>query len=338
LATRLAIQPGEEILGYGGNALTRRVAGVRTAERLFPNNEPLIFSEEAALRGARRGADAATQVLGRASEIELPAARDVANSARIEARSLPLNTAIFGHNLRRNLRGESTSFRQAAVRGELESADINMVDLEDVDVPTFGGEGDVDAGAGGDGSMRIGGSFSEFDLERRTDSGVVVERVRAPIETRSESELTQETVSEMESRAEASRRFETTTPTDSLVDVRTEQGAESIFETTQAIESVFDTEQSVESVFDTEQEIESIFETDQEIESVFDTEQETETAFEFEFETETNTETEVELFEEDKKKRKGADLDPWGAADRVFDTGVVQSLDELDKKWDSAGL
>ena len=54
LASRVAIQPGEEVLGYGGGALTRRVAGARAADRLFPNNEPVIFSEEFAIRQARR--------------------------------------------------------------------------------------------------------------------------------------------------------------------------------------------------------------------------------------------------------------------------------------------
>lgn len=71
----LAIQPGEEILGVGGSrafsgtgaALRRagqragsarvRQAGVATSragERLFPQGEPIIFSEETALRAGRR--------------------------------------------------------------------------------------------------------------------------------------------------------------------------------------------------------------------------------------------------------------------------------------------
>jgi len=53
-AVRFAIQPEEEILGRGGFAATRRIAGERQAQRFFPNQEPLIFSEEAALRGLRR--------------------------------------------------------------------------------------------------------------------------------------------------------------------------------------------------------------------------------------------------------------------------------------------
>ena len=53
-ATRLAIQPGEEIIGRGGFAATRRVFNERAAQRAFPNQEPLFLSEEAALRGLRR--------------------------------------------------------------------------------------------------------------------------------------------------------------------------------------------------------------------------------------------------------------------------------------------
>jgi len=64
-ATRFAIQPGEEILGRGGFAATRRLRGEETAQRLFPQQEPLIFSEEAALRGINRAADRAQQEIDR---------------------------------------------------------------------------------------------------------------------------------------------------------------------------------------------------------------------------------------------------------------------------------
>lgn len=52
-STRWLIQPGEEVAGRGGFAVTRRIAGESTAQRFFPYKEPLIFSEEAALRAAR---------------------------------------------------------------------------------------------------------------------------------------------------------------------------------------------------------------------------------------------------------------------------------------------
>ena len=49
-ASRYAIQPVEEAAGLAGN----RVLPGAVGNRLFPNNEPVIFSEEAAIRGARR--------------------------------------------------------------------------------------------------------------------------------------------------------------------------------------------------------------------------------------------------------------------------------------------
>lgn len=65
LATRALIQPGEEALGYGGFYATRATAGTRTAERLFPNREPLIFSEEAAIRAGRQAGARAGRLGGR---------------------------------------------------------------------------------------------------------------------------------------------------------------------------------------------------------------------------------------------------------------------------------
>lgn len=56
-AARLAIQPGEEIAGAAGSRATRAVAGERAAQTLFPQGEPVIFSEEAAIRAGRRTVD-----------------------------------------------------------------------------------------------------------------------------------------------------------------------------------------------------------------------------------------------------------------------------------------
>lgn len=53
-AARWTIQPGEEALGSVGYRLTRSASGVDTAETYFPNREPLLFSEEAAIRAGRR--------------------------------------------------------------------------------------------------------------------------------------------------------------------------------------------------------------------------------------------------------------------------------------------
>jgi len=67
-ASRLAIQPGEEIAGIGGFRATRRLAGEQRAQQLFPNQEPLIFSEEFALRQAQRATDAVRRRTNQASQ------------------------------------------------------------------------------------------------------------------------------------------------------------------------------------------------------------------------------------------------------------------------------
>lgn len=55
-ASRYAIQPGEEIAGQVGYRATRAAASKKAADRAFPNKEPLIFSEEAAIRAGKAGA------------------------------------------------------------------------------------------------------------------------------------------------------------------------------------------------------------------------------------------------------------------------------------------
>jgi hypothetical protein len=70
--TRLAIQPGEEILGRGGFAATRRIFNERAAQRAFPNREPLIFSEEAFIRGLRRVAPSDPGIIPALRSGELP--------------------------------------------------------------------------------------------------------------------------------------------------------------------------------------------------------------------------------------------------------------------------
>jgi len=91
-AARFAIQPGEELVGRGGFAATRAVRGEPTAQRFFPNQEPLIFSEEAALRAARRfrGADVNVRGVGAglpALEIELEQEPEIGREA-IETETL----------------------------------------------------------------------------------------------------------------------------------------------------------------------------------------------------------------------------------------------------------
>lgn len=67
LAARAAVQPGEELIGQVGGRGTRAIAGDRAADTLFPNNEPIIFSEEAAIRGAERFAGGVQDLRSRTS-------------------------------------------------------------------------------------------------------------------------------------------------------------------------------------------------------------------------------------------------------------------------------
>jgi len=65
-ATRALIQPGEEIAGVGGFRATRAIAGERRAQQLFPQQEPLLFSEEAAIRAAQAASRSVQSTLDRA--------------------------------------------------------------------------------------------------------------------------------------------------------------------------------------------------------------------------------------------------------------------------------
>jgi hypothetical protein len=67
LAARAAVQPGEELIGQVGGRGTRAIAGERAADTLFPNNEPILFSEEAAIRGVERFAGGVQDLRSRTS-------------------------------------------------------------------------------------------------------------------------------------------------------------------------------------------------------------------------------------------------------------------------------
>jgi hypothetical protein len=66
LAARAIIQPGEEIAGIGGFRATRALFGERRAQQLFPNEEVLLFSEEAAIRTAQSASSRARDIFDRA--------------------------------------------------------------------------------------------------------------------------------------------------------------------------------------------------------------------------------------------------------------------------------
>lgn len=130
LATRAAIQPGEEILGYGGAGLFRRLPGERTSRagrRLFPDNEPLIFSEEAAIRAARGAPAAARGIAGRVRTGLRARRAEASNLLQTSSNLIParrigrgLSTEI--ENFRSDVRGQLGSQRRR--RTETESAEV----------------------------------------------------------------------------------------------------------------------------------------------------------------------------------------------------------------------
>jgi len=112
-ATRYAIQPGEEFAGSAGFRATRRLAGEDAAQRAFPNREPLVFSEEAAIRGAR-GARS------RASDAVDVARREFSGTGRDRAQAGP------GFLLRES---RSTNAESGRTRSSAES-EIDMERLQ----------------------------------------------------------------------------------------------------------------------------------------------------------------------------------------------------------------
>jgi len=119
-AARFAIQPGEELIGRGGFAATRAVRGEPIAQRFFPNQEPLIFSEEAALRAARRfrGADVNVRGVGAgipALEVELEQEPEIGREA-IETETLLVEAERLQGEVEEELMVETEPF----VESELE--------------------------------------------------------------------------------------------------------------------------------------------------------------------------------------------------------------------------
>ncbi|RYJ07765.1 hypothetical protein ELS19_19815 [Halogeometricum borinquense] len=122
-AARWTIQPGEELLGAGGHAATKAASGSRTADKLFPNKEPLIFSEEAALSA---GKEAATK----ARNLDSSRLRQEMKSAQFKTKELLRSDAPTRVNTDINTR-ISDSLRQ-----EMKSARFKAEELVRSDGPT----------------------------------------------------------------------------------------------------------------------------------------------------------------------------------------------------------
>lgn len=186
LATRAAIQPGEELLGYGGNFVLRQLPGraSRSAEVLFPNNEPLLISEEAgiaAVRGtasrARSGASRARQAVGGDSTLTLtPRQRELVEQVRPGRRQDTLSQA------------EIESEQETAETDELGTPQSERATQQATESDEQAGEAFDPAVAETDTSQRRG--RLTLDVQPRAGAGLVPPRVEL---TRTETNTRQGT-------------------------------------------------------------------------------------------------------------------------------------------------
>jgi hypothetical protein len=138
-ASRFAIQPGEELVGLGGNKALRALPGRRTtqaAETLFPDNEPLVLSEESAIRAGRRVAGVASNA-GRRVSSEL-SERIGRTRANLEALATDTRAQAGGGGRRQTdqevagseqtrIRAETPEMRQRRqIRARLEEAELSL--------------------------------------------------------------------------------------------------------------------------------------------------------------------------------------------------------------------
>lgn len=279
-ATRAAIQPGEEIAGIGGARATRAVAGERAAETLFPQNEPLIFSEEAAIRAGRAAG-------GRVRQTLTPP----------EDGSVGRVGAGFGASGRSETDIETeeeaiTSATETAAGGvEVDVERLSQLDIEDISAAerelleeALGEDVDFEAIVGSDEGVSVGQqrapgtaqrgaasvqpSRAEFETEAETEAELEAEtRLRPEVDldqlvdqqTAVDQELavdqTQVEAEALEVATELDQRL--TQDLDQRLDQETDQRQELELEQLEAeVEAETRVATELESLFETEQEIE----------------------------------------------------------------------------------
>jgi hypothetical protein len=171
-ATRYAIQPGEELAGTIGHSATKATAGTKAADKLFPNKEPLIFSEEAAIRGGKK---AVSKVRGleyqdAATRMQPSRLAQEAQSARFKAAELMRSDAPTRTN------DVNTRVLDAAKR-ETRSARFKAEELLRSDGPT---RVNTDVDVPGLDTVRREATSARFKAaEARTKAERGVERVRS---------------------------------------------------------------------------------------------------------------------------------------------------------------
>jgi len=151
-ATRYAIQPGEELAGAAGFRATRATFGRSTADRFFPNGEPLFLSEEAAIAGGRR-------VLG--------GARSAANRVRNTDVSVTSNNRI-GSGL--GAFEVEVSRSEAETETDSNPAEGIMIDGEIVELPDSISSTDPDTARRAVSGQRRVGNTRSSDLSFRYEA------------------------------------------------------------------------------------------------------------------------------------------------------------------------
>jgi hypothetical protein len=343
---RYAIQPGEELAGTVGYRATRAASGTPAAERLFPNREPLIFSEEAAIRGGKAA--------GRFTRAKASSGLDVGKSAVARAKSrLPDRSEItpdtsgesFFIDTRTGELVEEGSIRPALFDPEAET-NVAQADRPDM-VQDLDTDGDTEttpgSGAGGGGDLS---GVVEIDL--RKDTGMVETsllefegdaRTRTVSEAESETDLTPETETEVRTDQEV-RRVQPTDVSEAqaaaeTMDIGVEPSATEFQAERQTQPTAIDTETRARSETGVEQEL--AFETEQATETALEQEVDQEVRLETETAVETRREVEAERRilpdeSERRRRRRGDDFT------KLFESEVATSEDVLEGESSLDGL
>lgn len=243
-ATRYTLQPGEELLGAGGfratQAVGNRVPGVEgeaAAQRLFPNKEPLLFSEEAAIRGAKR-AGAATRS---ATKAGIQRGRMEATSARFRTAELFSDDVDFRLDTGGSDRGQASLIPRGRqkprgfetetetevesesdrLRSDAESSDVEVDSAVEgrgrlfETTTTMGFEStdllsDAQTQQADTGTESLPGSELDFETDLSTEFETEQEtETKTEVETEQRQELGLEFETEQETRAETELEFET---------------------------------------------------------------------------------------------------------------------------------
>ena len=250
------IQPGEEIAGIGGFRATRLLAGERAAQRLFPNEEVLLFSEEAAIRGAQRAGARVRDVIDR-TDVSFPGV--AAGLPRVEIEIEPAEQSVTEPEVFVGGGALADATRQA------EAAAFNL-EFEQTREPFARGELTAEQGLPSERVFRP-------TLEDRLPDLFGTE-VELETELQQEQQLFQ-------------RRFEI--DAEGLLDVEAEQ--EQLFD----LEQEFELEAELEQELEIEQELEQELELETEIETEFEQELELELETELRQEQELDQEVEIFL-------------------------------------------